>query len=80
VTRHLPLSGASDAQAALRQRLGDAFDLEMVERQFGRLGYVLDRVDEPGEAALHGAVLDVYPPIAEPRAASATRHLPPLRH
>ncbi|PHK93491.1 DEAD/DEAH box helicase [Pseudoroseomonas rhizosphaerae] len=53
----------AEATAGLALRLGDPFDEERIGRALTRLGYVFDdRVDEPGEAALHGAVLDVFPP------------------
>jgi transcription-repair coupling factor (superfamily II helicase) len=45
---------------------GDAFTPETFEAQLTRLGYILDeRVDEPGEAALRGQVLDVFPAGSE---------------
>ncbi|WP_052402029.1 DEAD/DEAH box helicase [Muricoccus aerilatus] len=51
-----------EAWAALSLRVGEALDPALAEAFLERLGYVFDeRVDEPGEAALHGAVLDVYP-------------------
>jgi transcription-repair coupling factor (superfamily II helicase) len=51
-----------DAPDSLVLRQGDPLDLEAVEQRLLRLGYLLDaRVDEPGEAALHGAVLDLFP-------------------
>jgi transcription-repair coupling factor (superfamily II helicase) len=41
---------------------GEALDLEALRRFLLRTGHVLDeRVDEPGEAALRGAVADLYP-------------------
>ena len=58
-TQRLP---PPEALAVIAFRRGDAFDPERVGRQLEALGYLLDeRVDEPGEAALHGAVLDVFP-------------------
>jgi transcription-repair coupling factor (superfamily II helicase) len=51
---------AALARAKLVLRPGDA--LQLIEDRLGRLGYVLDeRVDEPGEAALRGQVLDIFP-------------------
>ena len=42
-------------------RVGEAIDLESVERQLTRLGYTFDeRVDIPGEAALRGRVIDLF--------------------
>ncbi|MBC9205350.1 DEAD/DEAH box helicase [Roseomonas aerophila] len=74
-TQRLPTSAAEDAQTAPRLHVGDAFEAEAIEQQLGRLGYVLDdRVDEPGEAALHGAVLDVYPPIDGARPCRIEHH------
>ncbi|MFC7553230.1 hypothetical protein ACFQU7_14770 [Pseudoroseomonas wenyumeiae] len=41
-------------------------DLEAVQHRLLCLGYRLDaRVDEPGEAAVHGAVLDIFPAAEE---------------
>ncbi len=46
-------------------RVGESIDPEALEGQLGRLGYAIeDRVDEPGEAAVHGTVIDVFPPAA----------------
>ncbi|HEX2266373.1 MAG TPA: hypothetical protein VHH14_08830, partial [Solirubrobacterales bacterium] len=50
------------ARAELVLRPGDALSRERIEDRLERMGYVLDeRVDEPGEAALRGQVLDVFP-------------------
>ncbi|MFH5944690.1 DEAD/DEAH box helicase [Roseomonas xinghualingensis] len=51
-----------ETYAELEFRIGQPLDTETVERRLERLGYILDeRVDEPGEAALRGSVLDLYP-------------------
>ena len=51
-----------DALDGLTLRKGDRLDPEALEQHLLRLGYLLDeRVDEPGEAALHGTVLDIFP-------------------
>src|SRR5918993_89574 len=43
-------------------RAGEAFSQEDLEAYLRRTGYVLDeRVDEPGEAAIRGQVLDLFP-------------------
>ncbi|HWT29950.1 MAG TPA: DEAD/DEAH box helicase, partial [Propylenella sp.] len=43
-------------------RAGDALDIEPLESFLLRTGYVLDeRVDEAGEAAIRGAVIDIFP-------------------
>ncbi len=48
--------------ASLSLRAGDQFAQELLERFLDRTGYVLDdRVDEPGEAAIHGQVVDIFP-------------------
>jgi transcription-repair coupling factor (superfamily II helicase) len=53
-------------RAELVLRPGDALSREQIEDRLARMGYVLDeRVDEPGEAALRGQVLDVFPAGAE---------------
>ncbi|TPG61106.1 DEAD/DEAH box helicase [Roseomonas nepalensis] len=58
-TQRLP---PPEALAEIAFRRGDAFDPARVGQRLERLGFLLDeRVDEPGEAALHGAVLDVFP-------------------
>jgi transcription-repair coupling factor (superfamily II helicase) len=59
-TQRLP---PPEACAGLELRMGETLDQKALQRGLERLGYVLDdRVDEPGEAQLHGTVLDVYPP------------------
>ncbi|HEY8612965.1 MAG TPA: DEAD/DEAH box helicase [Roseomonas sp.] len=59
-TQRLP---PPEAYAELTLGTGQAVEPEPLQRRLAQLGYVIDdRVDEPGEAALHGAVLDVYPP------------------
>ncbi|MBB5692986.1 DEAD/DEAH box helicase [Muricoccus pecuniae] len=58
-TQRLP---PPSAWAALDLRPGGEVEEASLRRWLERLGYVLDdRVDEPGEAALHGSVLDVFP-------------------
>ncbi len=50
----------------LRLARGEALDAEGLRRDLLRLGYALDqRVDEPGEAALHGDVIDLWPAAGE---------------
>jgi transcription-repair coupling factor (superfamily II helicase) len=84
VTQRLP---RPEAYAELRLEAGQAAEAEAVERRLRQMGYVLDdRVDEPGEAALHGMVLDVHPPgegalpcrieVEEGRIASIRRYDP----
>lgn len=52
----------SIARAAIILKPGDAFERDRLEHQLRRMGYVFDeRVDEPGEAALRGQVIDLYP-------------------
>lgn len=51
--------------AHLEFRLGDVLDTEAVERHLVRRGYVHDDcVDEPGEFAFRGRVLDLFPAAA----------------
>ena len=58
-TQRLP---PPEAHADLRFQTGQELDTDFLERRLEQLGYVFDeRVDEPGEAALHGTVLDVFP-------------------
>jgi len=48
--------------SAYRLRTGEAFSPESVQLFLSRTGYILDeRVDEPGEAAIRGQVVDLYP-------------------
>ncbi len=52
--------------AELRIKVGDVLEIEALEKYLLRTGYVLDeRVDEAGEAAIRGAVIDVFPAGAE---------------
>ncbi len=51
--------------AHLEFRVGERLDLHAVQDDLRRLGYVIDdRVDEPGEAALRGQVIDLFPAAA----------------
>jgi len=60
VTQRLP---PPEAWAELTLRAGEAIDAGAVGRLLLGLGYALDeRVDEPGEAAVRGAVIEVFPP------------------
>ncbi|WP_425374917.1 helicase-related protein [Methylobacterium segetis] len=53
------------AGARLEIRVGDEVAPEPTIEALRRLGYILDdRVDEPGEVALRGRVLDLYPAAA----------------
>jgi transcription-repair coupling factor (superfamily II helicase) len=53
-------------QAELVLRPGDELNPERIEDLLGRLGYIFDeRVDEPGEVALRGQVMDVFPAGAQ---------------
>ena len=52
--------------AALSLRAGDPLDANALPERLAALCYRDDgRVDEPGEATLRGAVLDVFPPAAD---------------
>ena len=47
-------------------RVGDALDREALAAFARRTGYLFDdRIDEPGEIAILGEVVDVYPPAAQ---------------
>ena len=47
-------------------RVGDAIDLTAIADRAEELGYVRDdRVDEPGEVAVRGGVIDIFPADAE---------------
>jgi transcription-repair coupling factor (superfamily II helicase) len=51
------------SDAGLSLACGDAVDPVALRRRLLGLGYLFDeRVDEPGEAAIHGEVVDVFPP------------------
>ena len=46
-------------------RVGDSIEIGDVEARLARIGYVLDeRCDEPGEAAIHGSVIEFFPAAA----------------
>jgi transcription-repair coupling factor (superfamily II helicase) len=50
------------ADAVLRIEVAQALPLESLRTRLIRLGYILDeRVDEPGEAAIRGEVIDLFP-------------------
>ncbi|SFV38464.1 transcription-repair coupling factor (superfamily II helicase) [Devosia crocina] len=54
------------AKALLTLRAGDGLDREAFERFVLATGYVIDdRVDEPGEVALRGNVVEVFPADAD---------------
>ncbi|AWN34691.1 DEAD/DEAH box helicase [Methylobacterium radiodurans] len=53
---------ATWADARVVIRVGDSLDAEAMTEALRRLGYILDdRVDEPGEFAIRGRTLDVFP-------------------
>ncbi|AWN54139.1 helicase-related protein [Methylobacterium sp. 17Sr1-1] len=53
------------AEARVELRAGDALDPARLTAELQRLGYILDdRVDEPGEVAVRGRTVDVYPAAA----------------
>ncbi|AYV48588.1 DEAD/DEAH box helicase [Caulobacter flavus] len=53
------------AEAVMTLRTGDPLDRDALARFAARTGYVTDeRIDEPGEIALLGEVVDVFPPDA----------------
>ncbi|HET8728663.1 MAG TPA: DEAD/DEAH box helicase [Alphaproteobacteria bacterium] len=50
------------AAAGLTIRSGERLDAKALKGRLEALGYLIDeRVDEPGEAALRGAVIDIFP-------------------
>ncbi|WP_200840824.1 DEAD/DEAH box helicase, partial [Geminicoccus flavidas] len=56
---------ATWTDAGLEFRVGDPVDLDRLRIDLLRQGYVVDeRVDEPGEAALRGQVIDLFPAAA----------------
>jgi transcription-repair coupling factor (superfamily II helicase) len=57
---------ARSGAATLTLAAGEALDLTALRRYLLRTGYVIDeRVDEPGEAALRGSVVDLFPADAD---------------
>jgi transcription-repair coupling factor (superfamily II helicase) len=59
----------------LTLRQGEGLDAAALEATLGTLGYRLDeRVDEPGEAAIHGGTIDLFPAWAAVEAAWRIRH------
>ncbi|CAO4195261.1 MAG: DEAD/DEAH box helicase [Methylorubrum extorquens] len=51
--------------AHIELRVGEPLDAEQLTAQLARLGYILDdRVDEPGEVAVRGRTIDVFPAAA----------------
>jgi hypothetical protein len=64
-----------DAGACLHLQANGPIEPEVLRRRLLRLGYVLDeRVDEPGEAVIHGGVVDLYPAWAPGNPAWRLRH------
>ncbi|SEP58225.1 transcription-repair coupling factor (superfamily II helicase) [Faunimonas pinastri] len=54
------------AGARIILNVGEAFSEDALEQSLLRAGYLLDeRVDEPGEAAFHGATIDLFPADGE---------------
>ena len=50
------------SRAGFMLQAGEPFDLSALEAYLQHTGYVLDeRVDEPGEAAIRGGVIDIFP-------------------
>ncbi|WP_426255221.1 TRCF domain-containing protein [Sphingomonas sp. DC2300-3] len=65
LARACPTPAAFDAEPP-RVTVGSACDLATLAEALTDLGYIADeRVDEPGELALRGAVLDVFPADAD---------------
>lgn len=65
LARACPAPAAFDAEPP-RVTVGSACDLATLAEALTDLGYIADeRVDEPGELALRGAVLDVFPADAD---------------
>ncbi|PVE57985.1 DEAD/DEAH box helicase [Arthrobacter sp. TPD3018] len=65
LARACPAPAAFDAEPP-RVAAGSACDLATLAETLTELGYIADeRVDEPGELALRGAVLDVFPADAD---------------
>lgn len=61
ILQRLPPPAAA-AENVLRFATGDAIDPAAIGAALTRIGYVLDeRVDEPGEAAIRGRVVEIFP-------------------
>ena len=61
----LRLAPPEARSAVFELKVGDALDREALSVFARRTGYVIDdRVDEPGEIAILGEVIDVFPPVA----------------
>ncbi len=61
----LPVPAAFDIAPPL-MRVGDAIDVSAFTDRAIDLGYIVDdRVDEPGEVAVRGGVIDIFPADAE---------------
>jgi transcription-repair coupling factor (superfamily II helicase) len=66
VIQRVPPRSLWQPQASMTLRTGDKLDLPALEAFLRRAGYGFDdRVDEPGEAALRGQVVDIFPAGAE---------------
>lgn len=64
ILRRVPPSGAWNGTRA-EYHVGDQIDASEIEARFAQLGYIFDeRVDAPGEAAVRGRVIDVFPAAA----------------
>ncbi|MGF7162886.1 transcription-repair coupling factor (superfamily II helicase) [Rhodoligotrophos appendicifer] len=62
--RRVPPRSVIDANH-LAFRVGEVIDIETLPSSLGAIGYILDdRVDEPGEFALRGRVIDLFPAAA----------------
>jgi transcription-repair coupling factor (superfamily II helicase) len=58
--------GSALADSTFRLQPGDELNLPAFEDYLARAGYaIVEEVENPGEAALRGEVIDLYPPAAE---------------
>ncbi|CAN5162160.1 DEAD/DEAH box helicase [soil metagenome] len=61
----LRLPPAEARSAVFEMKVGDTLDCDALSAFARRTGYVIDdRIDEPGEIAILGEVVDVFPPAA----------------
>ncbi len=66
VLQRVPPRSLWQSGPTLTLRVGDRLDPLALEAFLRRTGYIFDdRVDDPGEAALHGQVADIFPAGAE---------------